>query len=549
MRVTTRMRPDYRPALVCCAALLLMLLVAAAGRAGEGAAIDAAQGVVRLALATEPPSLDSLRATDQVSAFVLAHTGEGLLGYDRDNRLVPAVAERYEMDERGATFWLRRDARWEDGTPVTAADFVYAWREVLRPANGAQYAPLLFPLLNARAIAAGEAAVETLGVSAAEDYRLEVRFAEPCAWFPALTALMTLLPLPQKFHAQQGSRYAADAGRMLANGPYRLVRWVHGAELVLEQNPWHRDAATLGIRRIEIPYITSDSRAELNLFLDGRIALANVGGDALGQVLAERLRLRQFRDGYVWFLGFNFRAVRLTRNHALRQAIQAAIEPRDVVEQVLRLPGLRPAESLFPSVLHAGERRFIDAWPLVPVERSRARAAQLIEQARRELGGTGLPPLILLSSEDPSSVKLGEYLQARLAQMLGLDVRLDRQIFKQRIQKMNSGDYDMVLANWGPDFDDPITFGELFASWNLINRGRFSSAEYDRLVRIAQGAGDPAARFAAMNGLQILVRDEVPVIPLYENARLYVQHPRLRGVVRAPFGGDPILRYAWLSPP
>ena len=133
--------------------------------------------------------------------------------------------------------------------------------------------------------------------------------------------------------------------------------------------------------------------------------------------------------------------------------------------------------------------------------------------------------------------------------MLGLDVRLDRQIFKQRIQKMNSGDYDMVLANWGPDFDDPITFGELFASWNLINRGRFSSAEYDRLVRIAQGAGDPAARFAAMNGLQILVRDEVPVIPLYENARLYVQHPRLRGVVRAPFGGDPILRYAWLSPP
>ena len=77
----------------------------------------------------------------------------------------------------------------------------------------------------------------------------------------------------------------------------------HGAELVLEQNPWHRDAATLGIRRIEIPYITSDSRAELNLFLDGRIALANVGGDALGQVLAERLRLRQFRDGYVWFLG------------------------------------------------------------------------------------------------------------------------------------------------------------------------------------------------------------------------------------------------------
>ena len=545
--MTTRMKPGWRQVAVRCAGALL--LVAAANSAGQGAAIDDREGVVRLALATEPPSLDSVRATDQVSAFVLAHIGEGLLQYDRDNRLAPAVAERYELNDRGATFWLRRDARWEDGSPLTASDFVYAWREVLRPANGAQYAPLLFPLLNARAIAAGEAALETLGVSAPEDYRLELRFAEPCAWFPALTALMTLLPLPREFHARQGSRYAADAGRLLGNGPYRLARWVHGAELVLEQNPWHRDAAALGIRRIEIPYITSDSRAELNLFLDGRIALANVPGDALGQVLAQRLRLRQFRDGYVWFLGFNFRAGRLTGNRALRQAIQAAIEPREVVDQVVRLPGVRPAESLFPSVLRAGERRFIDAWPLAPVERSRARAQELIGQARRELGAEGLAPLTLLSSEDPVSVKLGEYLQARLAQTLGLDVRLDRQIFKQRIQKMNSGDYDMVLANWGPDFDDPITFGELFASWNPVNRGRFSSREYDRLVRAAQTASDPAARLAAMNGLQILVRDEVPVIPLYENARLYVQHPRLRGVVRAPFGGDPILRHAWLGPP
>ena len=540
--------PGCRQAAVRCAAALL-LLVAAAHSAGQGTAIDADAGVVRLALATEPPSLDSVRATDQVSAFVLAHIGEGLLQYDRDNRLAPAVAERYELNDRGATFWLRRDARWEDGTPLTAGDFVYAWREVVRPANGAQYAPLLFPLLNARAIAAGEAAPETLGVSAPEDYRLEVRFAEPCAWFPALTAMMTLLPLPQEFHARQGSRYAADAGRLLGNGPYRLARWVHGSELVLEQNPWHRDAAALAIRRIEIPYITSDARAELNLFLDERIALANVSGDALGQVLAQRLHLRQFRDGYVWFVGFNFRAGRLTRNRALRQAIQAVIEPREVVEQVLRLPGVRPTETLFPSVLRAGERRFIDAWPLVPVERSRERAGQLIEQARRELGGAGLAPLYLLSSEDPGPVKLGEYLQALLARTLGLDVRLDRQIFKQRIQKMNSGDYDMVLANWGPDFADPITFGELFASWNPVNRGRFSSMEYDRLVRVAQTASDPAARFAAMNGLQILVRDEVPVIPIYENARLYVQHPRLRGVVRAPFGGDPILRYAWLSPP
>ena len=146
--------------------VLFACLLGITPRVAADEAVDAASGTVRLLLSAEPPSLDSVRATDQVSFFVLAHLMDGLLQYDAGNRLAPALAERWELRPDGATFWLRRGATWEDGAPVTAHDFVHAWREVLRPANAAPYASLLYPLQNARAIASGELPVESLGVRA-----------------------------------------------------------------------------------------------------------------------------------------------------------------------------------------------------------------------------------------------------------------------------------------------------------------------------------------------------------------------------------------------
>lgn len=528
--------------------ILVLLLFSDAGACAD-AAVDAAAGILRLALADEPPNLNSVSTTDQISSFVLLHTNEGLLHYDRNNRLAPALALRWEIDERGAKFWLRRDARWEDGSPVSAHDFVFAWREVVDPANASQYAPLMFPVANARAIAAGEKPSTELGVSAIADDVLEVRFDEPCAYFPALTAYTTFLPVKEGFYRAQGERYAADAGRILANGPYRLQAWVHGASLVLEKNPLYHDAGSIRIRRIEIPYITGDPLAQLNLFLDGRIALASVPPERLRDLLAERVKLRQFVDGSLSYLAFNLREGRATRSLALRRAVQAAIDPAELVNRVLRLPGGRPTDSLFPSFLAGAEARLVDEYPLEGPPRGDAIARRFAAQARAELGDALQQPLYLLSGDSPAAMKAGEYVQARLSRLLGLDVRIDRQIFKQRLQKMVRGEFDIVLTNWGPDFDDPLTFGDLLASWNPNNRGRYRSEDYDRWVAVAQSTTAPGVRLEAMDKLQRRIVQDAPIIPLYENAQLYVQHPRLHGVVRSIFGGDPNLRYAWLESP
>ena len=139
-------------------------------------------------------------------------------------------------------------------------------------------------------------------------------------------------------------------------------------------------------------------------------------------------------------------------------------------------------------------------------------------------------------------------MQGMLKTRLGLDIKIDVQTFKQRLAKMTSGDFDIVGAGWGPDFDDIMTFGDLFASWNLNNRGRYNNPEYDRLVRVAMNSSDPTTRMTAMAGLQTILYDEAVLLPMYEQGVIYLQHPKLKGMRRTVLGSDPDFTYARIAP-
>lgn len=543
---TLRLRPGIIRLL-----LRLTLWIAVAGwwphAAAAAAAVGAQHQRVTLALAAEPPSLNSLLATDSVSFFVLAHVMEGLTRYGPDGTLEPAVAERWELREDGATFWLRRDARWSDGVPVTAHDFVFAWREALRPATGSQYAFILYPIANAEAINRGNMAVERLGVEAAGDHRLEVRFERPCPYFVSLTAFMTYLPLREAFFRERGGRYAADASDLLYNGPFTLAHWVHGARLILKRNPHYWERQAIRLSEIDIAYITADLSTTYNLFKDGAVALAQLEAETLADALDQGYPIRQLDSGALSYLSFNFREGRVTANRELRRAIQAIFDPSVLVNKVIGMPGNRPAVSLFPRAVRGAKGRLRDEHPPAPVARSLARAHTYLAEARRQLRLETLPPLVLLAGDSPQAAKEAEFFQALLGQGLGLDIRIDKQVFRQRLEKMSRGEFDIVAANWAPDFDDPITFGDLFASWNENNRGGYRSNEYDRWVRAAMATTDPVARARAMAQLQRIIQQDVPILPTYERGLVYVQHPRLKGVVRNIFGGDPNLRDAWVE--
>jgi oligopeptide transport system substrate-binding protein len=241
--------------------LLASAACARASAAGGDSAVDFSQQRIRITLPTEPPNLNSLLATDNISGFVLGHIMEGLLQYNEHNELAAGAAERWQLRSDGATFWLRRNARWSDGKPVTAHDFVFAWRRALLPATASQYAWILFPLRNAERINRGELPPEQLGVRAVGERQLEVSFERPCPYFLGLTAFPTYFPIREDFFAQRGERYAADADDLLYNGAFTLSRWVHGAQLTLRKNGMYWNAGHVHLREIDMPYITGDPTA------------------------------------------------------------------------------------------------------------------------------------------------------------------------------------------------------------------------------------------------------------------------------------------------
>ena len=510
-------------------------------------AVDAANAKVTLALATEPPTLNSAVATDTIASFVLAHIMEGLLVYGADGELAPGVAERWELDANGASFWLRENARWSDGKPVTAHDFVFAWQHALKPSTASQYAFIFYPIKNAEAVNSGKVPAVELGVVAVSDYELRVEFGQPCRYFLSLAAFMTFLPMREDIVAHWGGRYAADGDKLIFNGAYTLDKWVHGAHLRLRKNSHYWQANAVKINEIDMPYITADPSAQFNLFRDQQIAIAPLDTGLLNEAVERGFDIEYFHTGSLFFLEFNFREGRITANHSFRKAVQRLIDPDLLVNKIIGLPGIKPAYSLFPVTVKGNEKSFREEYPVMRVDPDIAAAREHLRKAKAELGLSEWPPLVLLAGDSPRALQEAEYYQYLFKKGLGIELRIDQQVFKQRLEKMRRGDFDIVAAAWGPDYDDIMTFADLFASWNDNNRGRYDNPLYDRWIRLAQESNDARTRFNAMAQIQRLVVEDVPILPTYENGALYVQNPRLKGVRRSIFGGDPLFRYAWIE--
>jgi oligopeptide transport system substrate-binding protein len=318
-----------------------------------------------------------------------------------------------------------------------------------------------------------------------------------------------------------------------------LKEWIHGASLVMERNPRYWNAAQIQLDRIEIPYVTSDANARFNLFRDGRVdVLESLGRDELKRAQAQRFRMKSFADGTLGYMEFNLRPGSPAANRNLRKAIALAFDPREYVARVIGIPGARPGLGLIPHNMPGVSAPFRKEYPLPPRKPDLEAARRHLELARAELGGT-IPPVVYLTGDTPGASRESEYLQRLLKTRLGIELRIDKQIFKQRLAKMSAGQFDIVAAGWRPDFLDPMTFAELLASWNENNRGKWHNARYDELVRRAQETADPKARMDAMAEAERIALDDVAILPTAESSVIYVHSKRVEGIARHVVATDP----------
>lgn len=479
----------------------------------------------------DPETLDPALGTGIEDLRVIAGVFEGLLRYDPVTaRPIPGLAEHWEISSNGCvyTFHLRDNLFWRPGDPITANDVVYSWRRVLNPQTASEYAGQLFYVKNGEAYASGKITDPSLvGVRALDARTVQVELNNPTAFFLDLCAFQTLAVVPPRLIEKYGEDWMR-VRPLPSSGPYCIEAWRLNDKIRLVKNPYYWDAAHTRSAVVDFLPISAPDTA-LNLYQTG---LADIIWDRdnlpseLMDALAKRPDFHTFP-----YLGTYFIRCNTTRapfnDPRVRQALALAIDKRRLVEKFVR-GGETVADHLVPDGT-------ADYDPAQGLGYDPERARQLLAQAGFP-GGKGFPAFSYLIDSASGGGQLHQIIAVELQHMWEeqLGVRMEIKQMEKRVYlaAQNRLDYDLARSTWIGDYDDPNTFLDLFRGDNGNNRTGWRDARYDALMAEANRQVDLRRRAGLLREAEtILVRDQLPIIPLYYYAGLnYYDPARVKGI-------------------
>lgn len=523
------------------------------GKSGSNAKKETEQ-VLKLLNGDTIPSMDSSVVTDQYGFEFLGATMEGLYRLDENGEASEAMAIEHKVSDDGLTwtFKLREDAKWSNGDPVTAHDFVYAWQRAVNPDTGSEYGPYMMGgvIKNATAVNKGEAKVEELGVKAEDDYTLVVELENPTPYFESLTTFGTFLPLNKKFVEEQGDKYATSTETLLFNGPFTLNKWKSTSdkwELVKNENYWDKDSVKL--EKITF-VVVKDPQAGVDLYEKGEVDRAGLTSD-LVDVYSTHEDFTTIPDTSVFYLKLNqVRKGEKTplANVNIRKAISMSFDKQAAVDEILN-NGSIVANGLIPKdfvQVPATSKDFRETnGDLVTYNVEEAK--KYWEQGLKELGVDSLE-LEFLGDDGESAKLMNEYIANQMQTNLpGLKIKIRNVPFEQRIDLDTAQDYDIEFAGWGPDYLDPFTFLSLWVTDGGNNKMGYSNPEYDKLLNDAQTtlATDQDKRYEALLQAEKLLFEDAAIAPVYQRSRALLVSPKAQGIIANKFGAD--YEYKWAS--
>jgi len=513
--------------------LLLVLLLALAGCAGGDT--NTAGSVLHRGNGEEPESLDVHKASSTEAGNVQRDLGEGLVGYTPDGELVPAAAESWTISEDGReyVFSLRPNARWSNGDPVTAEDFVYSYRRLVDPDTAAVYTQSVADVANATAISAGDAAPDTLGVAAIDPLHLQIRLRRPVPYFINLLTHPSMFPVHPGSVETHGDVHARP-GNLVTNGAYRLTDWQVGAYIELERNEFYWNNANTAIDRVR-HYVTPEPTVELNRYRAGELHVTRtIPPSAFKQMKAERPdEVRVSPALGVYYYGFNMTRPPFADNPQLREALSMAVDRETIVDIVGR--GEAPAYSYVPAGT-ANYEPSTYSWAAMSQE-ERNRTAQ---QLYREAGYSEANPLAfeIRYNTHETHRQIAVAIKSMWEDVLGVEVKLVNEEFQVLLANMQAKQVTQVFrANWNGDYNDANTFLSTLESDNPANFTGYSNADFDSLMERAATQTDPLRRSVYLEQAEREMLDDHPVIPIYFYVNKSMVSPAVHG------WGDNVLNY------
>ena len=495
-------------------------------------------------LETPVESLDPQQATDGTSFEVIADYTDGLMQMDADGQAVPAIAESYDLSDDGLTytFHIRSDAKWSNGTPVTAADFVFAWQRAVDPAVASEYAYMLSDIgqiKNAAEIIAGDMDKSELGVTAVDDTTLQVELNVPVSYFLSLMYFPTFYPVNEEFFNSCGDTFATSPETTLSNGAFILDSYEPAATAFhLTKNADYYDAGRVQLSGLSYQVI-QDSQQALMSYQTGALDTTLVNGEQVDQVKDDP-EFKTVGAGYLWYVSPNMDAVPELANLNVRLALTMAIDRDAITGDVLK-DGSAPTYTAVPPEFAAGpdgsdfsadQEKFADVCTY-----DATAAADYWTKGLEELGITELS-LDMVVDADDAPQKVAQVLKEQWETTLpGITVNLVVEPKKQRVQDMQDGNYQLGLTRWGPDYADPMTYLGMWVSGNSNNYGLWSNADYDAIIdecTTGDLCTDAEGRWERLYDAEQIVMDEAVIFPLYTQCNAEMLSSKVTGVEYHP---------------
>ncbi|MNZ58966.1 Oligopeptide-binding protein OppA precursor [compost metagenome] len=460
---------------------------------------------------------------------------EGLARMNDSGEPEPAAAEKWDVDGTKYTFHLRKDAKWSNGDSVTAKDFAFAWERVLSPNTdpAPPYAYQLYYIKNAQEYNEGKITdFNQVGVKVVDDYTLEVELVSPTPYFLGLTSFYTYYPVHQS--VKDDAKWAVDASKMIVNGPFTLTTWTKGQtiEVTKNENYWGKD--NIKLSKISMSLVNSGA-TELASYKNGELDRT---GHPNGEVPTDQIPIvkQELKDEFkvkgiasTYYYQFNLTAKPFD-NEKIRKAFAMTIDRQAIVDKVT-LGGQLPAFGFVPPGIKGVNDEYRNEVKDDYFTENVEEAKKLLEEGMKEEGYTQLPEITLIYNSSEAHKKIALAVADMWKKNLGVDVKTENQEWGVFIENRQNLNYQVARAGWTADYNDPMTFLDMWTSNSGNNDIGLKNEEYDKLINEAKTTEDNAKRNENFKKAEeILVKDTMGIMPIYYYTNIALEKPYLKGV-------------------
>jgi oligopeptide transport system substrate-binding protein len=539
---------------VLAVALVAMVVLAGCGSDSKSGKLATTQA---LNLAADAP-LDTLDVSKANGYGQTGNVFESLYRLGENGKVTPGLASDGQVSKDGLTwtFKIRKDAKFSDGSKITAQDFVYGWKRTIDPKTKALYGYLFQGIQNAEKISNGKMDADQLGVEAKDDQTLVVHLEEPIQYFKVLMSYPLFSPISQKAVEKYGDKYGTKAEYAVYSGPFTVKGWTGTNDTwsyVKNNQYWDKKAVKLSKINFKV---VENPQTKLNLYQSGKLDYTQLSSEQVKNFKNNK-DYTTFPYSITTFLQYNFNDSDATKKKAfnnanIRKAISYSIDRKQLIKKIIG-DASTESKGLIPTDLASNPKTGKDiadeAYLKGTVEYDQKQAQKYWKKGLAEIGEKKLT-LRLMSDNEGNSKNYAEFYAQSLEKVLpGLKIKIVNVPTQVAYSRSQSGDFDILVGHWGADFNDPISHLQILQKNSAYNYGKWDNAEYNELVKKAQNsdANNANQRWQDMIQAEQIVMKEQAVSPLYQTVYSYLKNPKVKGVIHNTAGTQWNYKYAYVE--